>query len=57
MNSNYVYDDTDLDDDDAYLMGYEEGRLEAGGGLPTLLGGVFLGAASVGIAWLMTIIW
>jgi hypothetical protein len=57
--NNYQYDDEDVEvvEDEQYLMGYEDGRLEAGGGLPTLLGGIFLGAASVAIAWLMTIAW
>lgn len=55
--NNYNYDDEDLQDTDDYLTGYEEGRLEAGGGLPTLLGGIFIGAATVAIAWLMWTVW
>jgi hypothetical protein len=60
VKKNYIYDDEVIDDQylpEQYLLGYEDGRLDAGGGLPTLLGGIFLGAASVAIAWLMTIAW
>jgi hypothetical protein len=61
MNSNYVYDDPESTEDmeklEHYWKGRDDGRLEAGGGLPTLLGGAFLGAVSVAIIWIMVAVW
>jgi hypothetical protein len=63
MNSNYNYDDLDdetvhdLEKADMYWKGRDDGRLEAGGGFYTLLGGVFIGAVIVSILWIMVTVW
>lgn len=61
MNNNYVYDDEGVNDDlekaEMYWRGRDDGRLEAGGGIYTLLAGVFLGSVSVVILWIMWAIW
>jgi hypothetical protein len=61
MNSNYNYDDEAVNDDlekaEMYWKGRDDGRLESGGGLYTLMGGVFIGAVAVSIFWIMSVIW
>lgn len=63
MRSNYNYEDlddatvNDLEKAEMYWKGRDDGRLEAGGGLLTLLGGAFLGAVSVLIIWIMVAVW
>lgn len=59
-NNNYVYDEEvndDLEKAEMYWKGRDDGRLEAGGGLPTFLGGAFIGAVSIAIIWLMVAVW
>lgn len=53
MNSNYNYDTEDVKaESDDYWRGRDDGRLEAGGGLPTLLSGTAMGALAVIIIWI-----
>jgi hypothetical protein len=53
MNNNYVYDESDATpESDDYWRGRDDGRLEAGGGLPTLLSGTAMGALAVIIIWI-----
>lgn len=59
----YSYDDYDehtvsnLDKAEMYWRGRDDGRLEAGGGLPTFLGGFFIGATAITIIWIMVTLW
>jgi hypothetical protein len=63
MNSNYNYEDfdddviRDLDKAEMYWKGRDDGRLEAGGGLPTFLAGAFIGSAIVAVIWIMVTVW
>jgi hypothetical protein len=60
MNSN-VYDDPESTEDmeklEIYWKGRDDGRLESGGGLPTLLSGAVIGALSATIIWIMAVLW
>jgi hypothetical protein len=39
------------------VIGYEDGRLDARGGLPSLISGMLCGAGFMGSLWLLTILW
>jgi hypothetical protein len=63
MNKTYVYEDLeeavahDLEKADMYWKGRDDGRLEAGGGIYTLMGGIFIGSVTVAIIWIMCSVW
>jgi hypothetical protein len=61
--NNYSYDDydehvvSDLDKAEMYWKGRDDGRLEAGGGLPTFVAGAFIGGTFIAIIWIMVTVW
>jgi hypothetical protein len=57
MDNDYSYDCGDdyqnqLDKAEMYWKGRDDGRLEASGGLYTLLSGVFIGSVTVAVLWI-----